>query len=679
MFPHIPPPREEPPGNELVAGYAGAAGHELLPGAHALDGFVGRGGRVPLAPQVYAALRSWGAEPGDLGHYAFTLGMPVARVVETSKHLPAVDRKPFVDGYLGRRNMKERDTLVMATRKAVLTTESLGSGREAQTIRSSIETILGCGDALDLGEVFIHDLTVASLSLGVPISWLFAQLVSRGMDETAALYVIHRLRPTWFGLSSSTDVANARRFVLFYGNDVIHVPSIGWHVWDGRRWRRDDIGQVEHRTKGLAEVLRQDGEVIRRTLVFAEDREEEAAILFDARQCHRVAGTYEARRTLTNMLAMAETEPEIAVPTTALDADPWLLNVTNGTIDLRSGELRPHRREDYITKLAPVNYRPGAKFAPWDVFLDQVTGADPEFRGYLQRSMGYCATGLTGEEVMFFAFGPGGSGKSTFVKAVGSTLGDYADTADFESFVKKPGSGGIRNDIARLYGRRFVSSIEVDEGKELAQGLVKTLTGGDVVIARFLYKEFFDFEPTFKLVMVANDPPGVDADDSAWWRRIRVLPLDRVVPEGKRRPWIKALLSSPELAGPAILDWIIQGALLWQEGGLGTAPAIESATGGYRASMDVVGTFIEEICVVGPDVWCPAATLYQAYSHWALANGELPVLTNNLFGRRLTKKGFEPAKTGGQRVRLGLDISKWAKAVLDDGAGPPVLPQGRVS
>ena len=195
------------------------------------------------------------------------------------------------------------------------------------------------------------------------------------------------------------------------------------------------------------------------------------------------------------MVALAATFPEVAITTDRFDSDPMLLNCLNGTLDLELFELRLHKREDFITKLAPVNYVPAATFKYWDAFLEKALPSE-DVRNYVQRAVGYSLTGSTAEEVLFYICGPTASGKSTFIEAVKATLGDYAETADFDAFLQRKIAGGPRNDIARLNGARFVSSIEVDEGKALAQALIKNITGNEKIVARFLHKEFFVFPST---------------------------------------------------------------------------------------------------------------------------------------------------------------------------------------
>jgi putative DNA primase/helicase len=284
---------------------------------------------------------------------------------------------------------------------------------------------------------------------------------------------------------------------------------------------------------------------------------EEAAEIGDddeRKACAQFARKCESTDRKKAALVSAQSEPGIPVAPEQFDADPFLLNCVNGTVDLRTGELQPHRRADLITRLCPVQYDPAAHSPLWDRFLEEATGANREVGQFLQRAVGYSLTGATSQEVLFFVHGPGGSGKSTFPEAIKAVLGEYGKSADFETFISRRDGGAIRNDVAELAGRRFVVSIEVDEGKKLAEGLVKLLTGGDTVRARFLYQEAFDYVPQFKLWLAANHAPKVRHDDSAMWRRILRIPFDQVVPKEKRDPSLKARLKDVNESGPAVLD-----------------------------------------------------------------------------------------------------------------------------
>jgi P4 family phage/plasmid primase-like protien len=634
----------------------------------------GQGGTLVLSKSAYRLLRDWGSDPFDLGsHWA---SAPGVALVELLPRIPLDERVAFLSGYYSERKEGAHSQLTVEARTPRLTPDGLGPSPAARRIRSLLYGVEQEGGLGVVNEDQLRQVARDIADLCLPLSWMCDELVAGGVESDDALRLAYRLHPHWSGLMRESDLAHAERFCRYFGHDVRFCRGLGWLVWSGRRWQRDSLGEVENRVKGVARTWRADAELVAQLVPHCDSEDAVNAIGNAVVELSEVAHNTESLRTLTAMRKIAESEPGIAVADSSFDVDPLLLNVNNGIIDLRTGDLRPHSGDDYMTMLAPVMYRPGARFSLWEQFLKQVTGGDNELESYLQRALGYSITGLTSEDVLLFVFGPGGSGKSTFVKAISSVLGDYAATADFESLVKRPGAGGIRNDIARLRGRRLVSSIEVDEGKELAQGLVKTITGGDVVAARFLYKEFFEFQPTFTLLLVANDPPELDANDSGMWRRIRALPFDNALPKDEQSPMVRSLLASPELAGPAILNWLVEGCLMWQEEGLGSCRAVDERTRGYREEVDVLGRFLHDVCFVDAGASVRSGDLYRAYSAWARENGELPVFTQNLFGRKLTNRGYPIAKVNDQRIRQGLCLSRWKLAMMLPDEAPAVSLRG---
>jgi putative DNA primase/helicase len=440
-----------------------------------------------------------------------------------------------------------------------------------------------------------------------------------------------------------TDAGNAKRLVAHHGADLRFCHQWkSWVHWDGRRWVRDVTGEVVRRAKAtirafLHEALKEADAKLKKQLV---------AFALHSESAERIKA----------MITLAQSEPGIPVIPTDLDADPWLLNCRNGTIDLRSGSLRPHDRKNLITKLAPVDYDPDARLPEWERLLVESTGGNADVEYFLQRAVGYSVTGDTGEEKLFFVQGPGATGKSSFLEAIKAALGDYATTADFEAFLVRHYAGGPRNDIARLAGARFVVSIEVDEGKKLAEGLVKMLTGGDTVTARFLYAEAFEFRPVFKLWLAANHAPRVRDDDDAIWRRILRVPFDRVVPEEKRDPKLKALLRNPSIAGPAILAWAVRGCLAWQNQGLGVPPVVLQATVSLRNEMDPLAEFLVDRCTLDPDAWCLSKDLWAAYGRWCEENGEKWPLDRRRFAERLRARGVHQSHRQRSRVWVGVGV-----------------------
>jgi putative DNA primase/helicase len=427
----------------------------------------------------------------------------------------------------------------------------------------------------------------------------------------------------------STDLGNARRFADQYGQDVRYCFSLDtWFCWDGTRWRVDETGEVERLAK----------ETVRHMYSLAgQARDEEVR-----KALARWAIRSEAATKLRALTYLARSEPGIPILPTAFDGDPWLLNVRNGTVDLRTGELRPHCRQDLITQLAPVHYDPGAALPLWERFLDETTGGDRDLQAYLQRAVGYTLTGRTDLEHLFFIHGPTRTGKSTFLEALKGALGDYAKTADFGTFLKGHAVGKPRADIARLRGARMVVSIEVDEGSHLAEALIKMLTGGDTITARALYQDSFEFRPAFKLWLAANAAPRVSDREKAIWERIRRIPFTCEVPGEKRDPLVKERLRDPDIGGPAILAWAVRGCLAWQREGLGTCAAVERSTDDYRQEMHPLHDFVDACCVLAPAAWASSSHLRAAYETWAAESGARELIKGREWGERLHDLGCVP-------------------------------------
>jgi putative DNA primase/helicase len=422
-----------------------------------------------------------------------------------------------------------------------------------------------------------------------------------------------------------TDLGNAERLVERHGVDLRYVYAWEkWLVWDGRVWKVDDTGEVERRAK----------ETVR--AIYVEASNAEGADARKALASH--AKSSEARGRIEAMISLARSEPGIAIAPEELDADPWALTTPNGTLDLRAGELRPHRREDHITKASPVEYDPDAAAPAWAAFLERVLPGE-ELRAFVRRVVGYSATGDTSEQCMMINHGTGANGKSTFQEAIAAALGNYAMRAPTEMLLAKH-SSGIPNDVARLKGARFVSASETEEGRRLAESLVKDLTGQDTITARFMRAEWFDFRPTHKLWLSTNHKPEIRGTDTAIWRRIRLVPWAVTIPPVQQD---KKLPSKLREELPGILAWIVKGCLEWQREGLRPPAEVRRATGKYRAEMDVLAAFIDDECVVSEHATASAKALYSAYRGWCEENGE-KAESQRRFGGRLKERGYESGR-----------------------------------
>jgi putative DNA primase/helicase len=445
-----------------------------------------------------------------------------------------------------------------------------------------------------------------------------------------------------------TEYGNAERLVERHGADLRHSAGLGWLVWDGQRWQRDSDGAAVRRMKDTVRAMWHE-------LPEIEDGNQQKSFFGFIRSS-------ENEKRLSASLRLAESEAAIVCAPEALDADPFLLTVANGTLDLRTGRLLPHQREDLITKASPTLFLPDARSDLFEEFLRTVTGGDEELIRFLQRAAGYSLTGDTGEEKLFFAHGPAATGKSSFLEALKGVLGDYATTTDFETLLRRKGDRGIPNDIARLAGTRLVLSIEVEDGKQLASGLVKTLTGGDTIVARYLRKEFFEFKPQFKLWLAANDRPRVHASDTGIWRRIVQMPFTEAIPEEKRDPTVKHRLRNDPEVQQAILAWAVEGCIAWQHDGLQIPERVRDYTEEYRQENDPLADFFDEYCLFEPDARVSRKRLRSVYGYWAHRLFQKP-WSAKAFADELKRRGVtDGGKLNGDRAWGGIRLTEEAEA-----------------
>ena len=442
-----------------------------------------------------------------------------------------------------------------------------------------------------------------------------------------------------------TDLGNARRLVHRHGRNLRYCWLWRkWLVWDGKRWVKDDTGEVYRLAKETVSSIYQEA---------AAAPNDEAR-----KELGKHATRSEAGARIKEMVDLARSD--VPVMPDELDASPDLLNTESGTIDLRTGELREHRREDLITKIAPTTYRPDAAAPTWEAFLERVLPGE-DLRAFVQRAVGYSATGDTSEQCMFINHGGGANGKSTFQEAIAAALGDYAMRAPTEMLLAKR-SDGVPNDVARLKGARFVSASETEEGRRLAESRIKDLTGQDTITARFMKAEWFDFAPTHKLWLSTNHKPEIRGTDAAIWRRIRLVPWAVTIPPAEQDKKLPIALRH-ELAG--ILAWVVRGCLQWRREGLQAPDEVRQATGEYRAEMDVLAGFLVECCELDTGHWEYAKDLYECYKRWCDENGERPE-PQRKFGGRLGERGFQRDRGGsrGAGIWRGVRLTEGEKEAL---------------
>jgi putative DNA primase/helicase len=409
-----------------------------------------------------------------------------------------------------------------------------------------------------------------------------------------------------------TDTDNAQRFANRFGTKVISTPGHGWLVFDGRRWRQDDVGQVIELAKETARLIADESVHLQTD---------------DARAARsRFAEQSLGKGSLDRMVDLAKSL--LAVEDARLDADPWLLNVENGTIDLKTGRRERHDPRDLLTKIAPVRADRSAKCPLFKKFLKRITGDDVKLRSFIQKAHGYSLTGITSEQVFFFIHGKSGeNGKSTLVNLNRDMLGDYGKHTPTDTLLTKQYDNNIPADLARLDGVRMVTAIEANFNRHLDEAKIKAMTGGEPIVARFMRQNYFQFVPVFKLWLVANDRPRVRGTDEAFWRRVRVIPLTIKIPEGERDPNLPAKLRA-EL--PGILAWAVRGCRKWQREGLAQPAIVRSATKGWQQEMDHLKKFIAEEVEIVSGFKIASSQLIDRYKNWCVLHGEHPLTVQDL-------------------------------------------------
>lgn len=463
-----------------------------------------------------------------------------------------------------------------------------------------------------------------------------------------------------------SDYTNAVALVADHGDDIRYCyPWKRFMVWSGDHWRNDDTGEIHRMAKNTVKRLARQ----------VEHSDDPTTLLKHIKNSLKNSN-------LQAMIACAQSEEGVPVMPDDFDSDPWLLNCANGTLDLRTGEILPHNRDDLITHCLSTPYDPDALCPTWDAFLWRIMGgtvepdspddsanklearmaADTRARElihFLQNVIGYSLTGDTSEEAFFILYGSGQNGKSKFMGAIQDLLGTYSQSTHSKTFMVSDRSDSIPNDIARLRGARLVSSSELGKDRRLNEELVKRATGRDPMTARFLHAEFFDFLPQFKLFMATNYLPKIDSVDKSMWRRIHQIPFTVTIPDEEKDPYLGDKLRA-EL--PGIFAWAVRGCLRWQEGGLKPPSAVREATEAYRSDMDVVGRFIDDRCILGKDYRVKASELYKAYLSWCNDNNERTE-TQTAFGRYLNSRGFEQYKSAGVwRIGIGILSTEMSKS-----------------
>ena len=423
-----------------------------------------------------------------------------------------------------------------------------------------------------------------------------------------------------------SDDGLALRFSDRHRDVLRYVEGWGcWHEWTGTVWRPDQTRHVLNLTRRLCRQV--------------------------SAECDKknISVSIASAKTVMAVERLAKSDRRHAATVDQWDTDPWLLNTTGGTIDLRTGVTREHRPGDHITKMTAV--APGGECPLWHDFLAKVTAGDADMQAFLKRMAGYCLTGSIREHALFFAFGTGGNGKGVFLNTLTGILADYATIASMDTFTASQ-SDRHPADLAMLRGARLVTAQETEEGRRWAEARIKALTGGDPITARFMRQNFFTYSPVFKLLIAGNHRPGLRGVDEAIRRRLNLLPFtvsipasdrDHNLPDKLRQEW------------PGILAWAIEGAAEWQEDGLCAPAAVTAATAEYLDAEDALASWLAECCKAderqnAPPL--PSSLFYSSWRSWAELAGE-HVGSQKRFTQAMVSRGYVV-----ERITEGLDKGK---------------------
>jgi len=446
-----------------------------------------------------------------------------------------------------------------------------------------------------------------------------------------------------------TDYENARRLVGMWQDDIRYCyTQRQWYIWNGKIWKRDEDGEIYQLAKKTirAEYLK---------AAEIDEPEKKQEVLKKIISC-------ENQSKLKAMVESAENEPEILIDYNVFDQHKDLVCVKNGVLNLRSGEILPFEKEYYITRQIDVVYNPVAKCPRFEAFLDEIMAGNENLKRFLQRYFGYSLTGHTSEQVFCLFYGTGANGKGTLVDTIMSILGDYAGTARRETILETRSDNTNTADLADLKGKRFVVVDETKQGAVLDVGVVKQITGQNTIKCRFLYRDFFEYVPEFKLVVVTNHEPEVKGVDHAIWRRILKVPFDVQIP---RERWDLKLREKLLAEKEGIFRWMVEGAVDWYLNGLDVPPEVRESTEEYREDSDILGDFIKTCLILDKRSELPVKELYEIYTAWCESRNEYR-LSKKGFVSNLTDRGIKNRRTRNTRLKVGVDLNPLLKELINE-------------
>lgn len=479
----------------------------------------------------------------------------------------------------------------------------------------------------------------------------------RHTDETALAFSVFKSGEMKVEMQTKnydmTDTGNAHRLYDKYA-DVLRYSynRKKWYYWDSKCWRLDESGEVKKLADEICEDLKKEA--------FMEQDEE----MQDKKL--KWASRTASSKNKESMIKECQHLDKIPASPESFDAYTNYLNVQNGIVNLRNGELLPHDPNFMMSKICFSEYDvERRKPELWLSFLNDVTNGDKELQKYIQKCVGYSISGSNSEQCAYFLYGVGNNGKSTFLDTIADILGTYAANTQPESIMlKRFGNDTANSDIARLKSSRFVTCEEPTEGVRLNEGLLKQLTGGSKITCRFLYGDEFEYTPEFKIWIATNHKPVIRGTDIGIWRRIKLIPFEVNIPADKVDKNLKYKLRKE---APQILAWAVQGCILWQKEGIQEPDCVLDAVKEYKQEMDLLATFIEQCIVIDYEnkTSMTAQALFQLYMQWAKQNNEYEMSSNKFF-REIGKRLPEKKRTGAGILYPSIRVTDYAGSLLSD-------------
>jgi len=403
-----------------------------------------------------------------------------------------------------------------------------------------------------------------------------------------------------------TDIGNNKRFIQRFGKDILYChPWKVWFIWQGTHWALDESGKIMAYGKYTANRI-----------------EDEAGKLpgeHERKTMYAWSGASQGYNRIKSLIALSASD--VPIMPAGLDANKNLLNFPNGTLEIDTGTFREHRQADLCSKVMGAPYDLDTDCPVWKRFIGEIFEDNEDLIKFVQRAMGYTLTASIKERAIFLCYGSGANGKSTLLNTIAAAMGDYARQTESSTFtVQKRES--VRNDLAALKGSRLVLALESGKDKKLDEAIVKQVSGGDKIAARFLFKEYFEYTPEFKIWWGFNHRPRIDDCTESIWDRIKLIPFNLRIPEERRDLNLPDNLLN-EL--PGIINWMLEGLQEYRRIGLAEPDIVRAATAEYQEEQDILGEWIRENCVKGPGYWTPRAELYTSYHTWSTGRQENPM------------------------------------------------------